>query len=945
MAIDAGTRLGPYEILSLLGAGGMGEVYQARDTRLGRDVAVKVLPATLTDSTQARARFRREAQIVAALQHPHICTVHDVGDTSDGQAFLVLELLQGETLHARLARGALDAAQVIEHGIALADALDAAHAAGIVHRDIKPANIFLTTRGPKILDFGVAKAVARADAVTATGLAAPMLTQPGGIVGTTTYMSPEQLRGEEIDSRSDLFSLGLVLYEMATGRPAFDGTTSPVIAAAILNHPAAPPSSIRAGLPSRFDDIIAKTLEKDRALRYQHATELRADLQRLKRDESSAAIHTPIVGATARHGSRRWWVLAGAAAIAAMVAGLYFYPRQPAPLTATETVVIADFINTTGDPVFDDTLRQGLSVQLQQSPFLSIATAARVQYTLGLMGRPPDAPLTRDVAREVCERTGGGAVIEGSIASLGTQYVLGLRATRCEHGEVMGEEQVQAATKEEVLPALGDMSSALRTRLGESLSTLQQHNKPLREATTASLEALKAYSTGLQTRFDDGCTSAIPLYTRAVEIDDQFATAHAHLGLCQNGIGETEAGVKSATRAFELRDRATDPEKFYITAIYHRQVTGNLQEAYQTFESWTRTYPREALGHGLWSGFTTQGTGNYDKTIEEANRAIELSPDMTPSYANVANANLYRHRLDEAERALQRAVDGGFDNPESTRIRYRIAFLKDDAAAMERELTHAKKDASTEVLLTHSHSLAMARAGRLQLARQLSKQAADRAQAAGQRERAAVFHSAVAVWEGFFGHAAAARTMAQRALELSSGRDVSYAGAVAFALAGDLPRVRTIIDDLDRRFPEDTSVRFQYLPTLRGLVALSAGQPVEAISQLEAAAATELHMTAINYISGFGGLYPVYVRGQAYLANRQYAQAAAEFEKVLAHRGVVLSDPVDAFARLGLARARAAAGDVARAREAYKDLLTLWKDADANVAVIEQARREAAKLQ
>ena len=527
MAVAPGTRFGPYEIVGPVGAGGMGEVYKARDTRLDRDVAIKVLPAALTGEAAARARFLREARAAASLQHPNICTLHDVGETGDGRVFLVMELLHGGTALQRVAQGPLGLAALVDAGIALADALETAHAAGIVHRDIKPANVVLTARGPKILDFGVAQIRSAAPASSAhTALPDPQLTSPGTAVGTVAYMSPEQLQGEALDARSDLFSLGLVLFELATGRPAFTGGTSSAIAAAILHHAPATPSTLRPGLSTRIDDVILKALEKDRGLRYQSAAEIRADLQRLKRDSDAVAVTVPPTSRPAAGRLRRWTALAAAASLfAAGIAVWAVYARRPAPLlTDTATLVLADFVNTTGDPVFDDTLRQGLAVQLQQSPFLSLVSDQRIRETLRLMGHAADAPLSREAAREACERIGGGAMLEGSIASLGTQYVLGLRAERCGSGDVLAEEQVQAADKEDVLDALSRAASAFRTRVGESLSTIEQHNRPLEEASTPSLDALKAFSAAVasNTRQD-----AVPLYQRAIEIDPGFALAHA----------------------------------------------------------------------------------------------------------------------------------------------------------------------------------------------------------------------------------------------------------------------------------------------------------------------------------------------------------------------------------------------------------------------------------
>jgi tetratricopeptide (TPR) repeat protein len=949
MSLSAGTRLGPYEIVSAVGAGGMGEVYRARDTRLDREVAIKVLSSGLTSSDLARERFQREARTVAALHHPHICAIYDVGETPEQQAFIVMEFLQGETLEERLRKGRLELPILLETAIALADALAAAHAAGIVHRDIKPANVFLTAWGPKLLDFGVAKTaprVAGANSVTQTDVARPMLTGEGAAVGTLAYMSPEQLRGDDVDARTDVFSLGLVLFQMATGRPAFAGATGAVVAAAILHEKPQAPSTLRPELTVRFDEIVLKALEKDRTLRYAQAADLRADLQRLERDTDGTA--TAAVGraapAPARRGRRL--LTAGALLAIAAIGGGYLYslssPR-PAPLTDKETVVLADFANTTGDPVFDDTLRQGLAIQLQQSTFLSLTSDTRIQQLLRLMGQPAGAKLTPAIARDICERMGGGAIVDGSIAGLGAQYVLGVRATGCRSGEVLGEEQEQVAKKEDVLNALSDIASRLRVRLGESLSTLDEHNRPLPDVSTASLDALKAYSAGLQVRVTQGRLAAIEQFKRAVEFDDGFAMAHAQLGTVYSIAGESVLGIQHTTRAFELRERATDNEKFYITATYHRQVTGNLDQALQAFDLWAQTYPRTFDSYGLASGFVTKGAGRYEGCIERAAKAEATDPESPFGYLNAAACYMYLDRLDEAAAAIKRAADRKVSGPDFTRWYFRLAFLRGDDAAMEREFAGARGHAP-EGDLTHLKALALARSGRLQLAGSLARRAIELTQNAREPERAAMFQAAPAVWHAFFGDVTEARRAAGMALDLSTGRDVTYAAAFALALSGELSRSPALLRELEARFPQDTTVNISYLPALRGLIALQQGKPAEALQKLEPALSNEFALPGTAFVASFGSLYPAYVRGQTYLTAKRPADAAIEFRKIISRRGLVMQDPVDAVARLQLARALVAGGDTARARVAYQDFLTLWKQADTDVPLLKQAQTEAAKL-
>ena len=952
MPLSTGQHLGPYEILSAIGAGGMGEVYRARDARLGRDVAVKVLPAQLSDSVQARQRFQREAEAVAALQHPNICTVYDVGETADGHAFLVMELLQGDPLHARLARGPLEIPIVIDTAIALAGALEAAHGAGIIHRDVKPANIFLTAHGPKILDFGLAKAAPLAEPAVsrdATKAASPMLTNPGSTVGTVAYMSPEQLRGDAIDARSDLFSFGLVLYEMGTGRPAFGGATGAVIAAAILHQAPSPPRTLRADLPAPLEQVILKAIEKDRGLRYQHAADIRADLQRLKRDSDSAssAVQVPSgpSGPSRVQTRRRLPIVAAAAVLLLAVAvGGYLFFRRPPTLTDKDTIVLADFKNTTGDEVFDETLRRGLAVQLEQSPFLSLISDQRIRRTLGLMGRPLDTRLTPDIAREICERTGSAAVLAGSIAALGTQYVLGLHASNCRTGDVLAEQQAQAARKEDVLNALSQIAKTFRTRVGESLATVEKHSMPLEEATTASLEALKAFSAGWRVTGTEGTIPGLPLYKRATEIDPQFAIAFANLGLAYSSLSEAARSAESTTRAYELRHRASDRERFYITTMYDRQVTGNLERELQTLTLWAQTYPRDPIAHGLLAGFVTAGTGRYELCLAEAPKAMALDPDLIYPYLSLITCNLFLERLDQAERAWQRAATLNSTGREVPALGYHLAFLRGDRAEMDRQAAVLQTRPGGDETIAHMEALVLARAGRLQSAAAMSGRAADLAERAGRREGAATYVAAAAVWNAFFSDLPAARQRAAVALQLSKGRDAEYAAGVALALAGDVTQAQSIAADLEKRYPEDTSVQTSYLPTLRALFSVQAGQPSRAIEQLQAARTYEFANPAINFLGYFGGLYPVYVRGGAYLAAKKGAEAAAEFQKILDHRGLVLADPMAARARVELGRAWTMAGDRAKARAAYEDFLALWKDADPGVPLLAQAKAEYAKL-
>jgi serine/threonine protein kinase/tetratricopeptide (TPR) repeat protein len=947
MTLSAGARLGPYEILAALGAGGMGEVYKARDARLERDVAVKVLPGQLMDSAQARERFQREARAVAALQHPNICTVYDVGETGDGHAYLVMELLHGETLQQRLARGGLDVPMLLDLGIALADALDVAHHAGIVHRDIKPANIVLTERGPKLLDFGLAKSVHRASPAVSlqpTMAVSPLLTEVGSTVGTVAYMSPEQLRGEELDARTDLFSFGLVLYEMATGTPAFAGPTSAVIGAAILHQEPLAPRTRRPDLPQRLEEIILKAVDKARGLRYQHASDMRADLQRLKRDSETGrtiAVGTPSV--TAR--VALWKAIAPVAAVVTLGFTAYVtFSRQP-KLTDKDTIVLADFANTTGDPVFDDTLRQGLAVQLAQSPFLSLVSEQRIQRTLGLMGQSADARLTPKVAQEICERTAGAAVLDGSIASLGSEYVIGLRARNCRTGDVLDEQQVQAPKKEDVLKALSRIAGTFRRRVGESLATVETHETPLEEATTPSLDALKAFSAASKVLFAaSDLPATLPLLKRAIEIDPKFAMAHAMLGFVYGLTGETALSAESNRTAYQLRDRVSERERFFITGTYEVQVTGNLEKALETAELWARTYPRDIQVYGLLGAFLYPTYGKFDKGVEAARKMVELDPDFPVGYLQLGFNYQFSGRLQEAERTFQRAAERKLEMPEIAIQRYDIAFLKADRAGMEREVALAQGKPWAEQLTSGREGFVLAYSGHLRQAKAKSQRAAGMALQSGQPGLAALWETGAALWDGFFGNRLGAAQGAAAALERSKDRDLEYGAAVALALASDSARAQMIAADLEKRFPDDSSVKFIYLPVIRALVALDRGEPAKAIEILRAAAPYDLGTPLCSAPAFFGILYPVYVRGTAYLAAHQGAEAAVEFQKILDRRTLVVSDPIGALARLQLGRAFEMSGDNTKARTAYQDFLTLWKDADAAIPILQQAKAENARL-
>jgi serine/threonine protein kinase/Flp pilus assembly protein TadD len=941
-----GETISHYKILSRLGAGGMGVVYEAEDTRLGRKVAIKFLPDEANTDAEAVERFQREARVVSNLNHPHICTLFDIGSyqrlaaeaPAKAAGFMVMELLDGQSLKDRIARSALTADEAVELGSQLADALDAAHAQGVIHRDIKPANLFVTRRGDiKVLDFGVAKlGLSRgARPADSTRGATDQLTTMGTTIGTVSYMSPEQARGQEIDARSDLFSAGVVLYEMATGQLPFQGSTVATIFEGLLTKPATPPSQIKSSIPAELDRIILKSLEKNRDERYQTAADLRADLKRLRRDTGrivpQGAQPVSPKPANLLAGWRRR-IVVGAPLVTILLVGAFILYRQiSAPaLTEKDAVVLASVVNRTGDTMFDDTLGEALALQLRQSPFLSVVPDQQVQATLRLMGREPMTPITAEIGRELCQRAGARALLGGAIAMLGSSYVITLNAQDCVDGDVLAEAQAQAGSKEDVLNALGAAVSNFREKLGESLPSIRRYDARIEEATTRSLEALKAYSQGIRTRRASGNFDSVPFFRRAIELDPEFALAYARLGTVYGNIGQSDEARKMTAKAYELRQRVSEAERLYIEARYYSIVEPDTQKALDVYRVWLGAYPNDytALTN---SALLLKQRGDSAAALANQEAAVRVAPGEPLAWGNLSSTYMEMGRYDDARRTLESAL--ALQDASSFHANlFVIGVLTGDRALADAQVaaTEGKRD---DVDMLTVRIVAAAYQGRMKEAASVLELWTARMDAASRRPNTGEGIANLAINEAIVGLTDTAKARMEAAIDDErAGEGQLVERLVIAAIDGDAATARQIITATiqeQRRSNTDGDVAER---AMRALLSIAEGKPAAAVPLLE-----PLAFESRNYEI-------VLIWSMAHVLSGQWEPAVKGLNYLVAERSQRGFNAMKPYGMAMLGRAHAELGRPAAARKAYEAFFDLWKDADPDVPLLVRAREEYKKL-
>lgn len=930
----------------------MGDVYLAQDAKLDRKVALKTLPVEFAASEERMRRFVQEAKAVSALNHPNIITIHEI-DQVGPTPFITTEFIDGETLRQRTRSGPVKLAEALDIATQIASALSAAHAAGIVHRDIKPENIMLRGDGiVKVLDFGIAKLTEReAPDSTATNVptGAAIHTEQGAVMGTDAYMSPEQARGRAVDGRADIWSLGVVLYELVSGRAPFVGETASHVIVSILEHEPEPLARFAPDAPVELLRIVRRCLAKEPDERYQTARDLMLDLKSLRRELDLQTELGRFPGPPTQTGARaRWtssagqsvpgfrgrkraavWIAALAAAVAAAV--LFFHFRGAVSLTEKDTILLTDLANTTGDAVFDGTLKQALAVQLGQSPFLNIYSDDRVRGALRFMGRPADERVTREVGREICQRQGLKAMLAGSIASLGSNYVIALEVVNAQTSDAIAREQTEATSKEQVLGALGGAATRLRKKLGESLASIQKFDAPIEQATTSSLDAFKAFSLAVEQQLKGGYFEAIPLYKRATQLDPNFALAYARLASVYSNSGEFRLAAEASRRAYDLRDRVSEREKLYIGMSYYSNVTRELEKYEETLELWKLTYPRDGVPRNNLA-LHYNDIGQYPKAVEEAREGLRLNPSAAPLYSNLARALVGLNRFDEGKEVIGRALAQKVESVFMHRILYSIAFIQGDEAGMKRQMDWANGKPE-EYAAQNWQAETAAFSGQIRKARDFYSRAAELAQRRDLKEVVAQIVAADAVFDALVGRCRQVTEKTARAIAVES-QPARLNAANALAGCGEFSQMQAITDELATHHPTDTLLKKVFLPLIQARAEMHRGNAARAIQLLETARPYE----------GAALFQVAYLRGQAYLSQQKGAEAATELQKIVDHRGWQPATPLYPLAHLGLARAAVLEGDRERARKAYEDFFALWKDADADIPILIEAKKEYEKL-